>query len=93
MANAVNGFRKCGIWPCDRHAFDDELQLISSITPAPPMCPTSSPSLVPDPATQGTGSAYSATASVGDHCYSAAASMLSANDATVTGQFMFCTNV
>ena len=23
MANAVNGFRKCGIWPCDRHAFDD----------------------------------------------------------------------
>ena len=71
--------------------FDDELQLISSITPPPPMCPTSSPSLVSHPATQGTGSAYSATASVGDH--SAAASTLSANDATVTGQFMFCTNV
>ena len=91
MSNAVNGFRKCGIWPCDRHVFDDELQFISSITPAQPMCPTSSVSLAPDPATQGTGSAYSATASVEDHCYSAAAPTLSANDATVTGKFMFYT--
>ena len=90
MANVVNGFRKCGIWPCDRHAFDDELQLISSIIPAPPMCPTSSRNLDPDP---GIGSAYSATTSVGDHCYSAAAPTLLANDATVTGQFMFYTNV
>ena len=75
MANAVNGFSKCSICPCDRYAFDDELQLISSTTPAPPMCPTSSVSLAPDPATQGTGSAYWAAAYVGDHCYSVAAPM------------------
>ena len=65
MANAVNGFRKCSICRSDRLAFDDELQLISSTTPAPSMCPTSSVSLAPDPVTQGTGSAYSAAASVG----------------------------
>ena len=77
----------------DENKNDDKVQLISSTTPAPPMCPTSSVSLSPDPATQGTGSAYSATASMGDHCYSAAAPMLSANNANVTGQFMFYTNV
>ena len=31
MSTAVNGFRKAGIWPCNRHVFDGEFDRIESL--------------------------------------------------------------
>ena len=33
MVNAVNGFIKAGIWPCDRHVFDQEFEADTETPP------------------------------------------------------------
>lgn len=62
-SNITSGFKVSGVWPFDRHAFDDEGYLASSVTdrplpvpsndlsvnPLPSALPTSSPSLEPGP--------------------------------------------
>ena len=40
MANAVNGFRKAGLWPPNQHVFDAEFDRIEALTPLPATVPT-----------------------------------------------------
>ena len=40
MENAVNGFRKAGLWPPNQHVFDAEFDRIEALTPLPATVPT-----------------------------------------------------
>ena len=81
MSNAVNGFRKCGIWPCDTHVFDDEFQTHVFTTSAQSVLPIDLPT-----ATMGAGadsdelvasvaSDPSSDVQLEDHCYAQAVAM------------------